>query len=374
MGPRPDWQQLSYASLVVTAAWIFMAVRARHEYQRAFRRSIEGRAMALATVRPDAADSATIETLVEELANPDESCVLYAIDMLEAFDKRNLITPLLLHHESPGVRARALVALGSARPAVAGRWTPAVERMLEGRERRRQSRGRPRAGGVAQGGRVHADAASSDRHRTPRGGDRSGGPERLGRRGRRGRGRSHPAADDRGHADAAAGARKEAAAALGRITNERFRSLLVPLIADRDVDVAREAIRSVQRLSAARGAIDALFVPGLVALLGHRKLKPAARAVLASHGEDVLATLVHFLKDRKEHVWVRRHIPATLALSRPSGPWPHCSASSMIPTGSSASRSRPRSRRLHHDHPELAVPRTAIEPLVLKEGRATTTA
>ena len=82
-------------------------------------------------MRLDVADAATIETLVEELSDPDDSRVLYAIDMLETLDKRNLITPLLLHHESPKVRARALLALQSARESVAGRWIPAVERMLK---------------------------------------------------------------------------------------------------------------------------------------------------------------------------------------------------------------------------------------------------
>ena len=71
------------------------------------------RSLGRATIAPDAvridvADPATIETLVEELANPDEAAVLYAIEMLETLDKRHLITPLLLHHESPQVRARAL--------------------------------------------------------------------------------------------------------------------------------------------------------------------------------------------------------------------------------------------------------------------------
>ena len=47
--------------------------------------------------------------------------MLYAIDMLEALDKRNLITPLLLHHESAQVRARALLALESARVLSAGK-------------------------------------------------------------------------------------------------------------------------------------------------------------------------------------------------------------------------------------------------------------
>ena len=126
-----DWQRLSYASLAVTGLWIFMAMRARREYLKTFRRSIETGAIAPASVRLDVADAATIETLVEELSDPDDSRVLYAIDMLETLNKRNLVTPLLLHHESPKVRARALLALQSARESVAGRWIPAVERMLK---------------------------------------------------------------------------------------------------------------------------------------------------------------------------------------------------------------------------------------------------
>ena len=60
--------------------------------------------------------------------------------------------------------------------------------------------------------------------------------------------------------------------------------------------------------------VDTLFVPALVSLLGHRVLKPAARDTLVSYGDEVLDALAYFLKDRDEHVWVRRHIPSVLAL------------------------------------------------------------
>ena len=59
-----DWQQLSYASLVVTALWIVMALRARRGYLTAFRQSIERRDVAPAEVRLSGADLSTIETLV----------------------------------------------------------------------------------------------------------------------------------------------------------------------------------------------------------------------------------------------------------------------------------------------------------------------
>ena len=72
--------------------------------------------------RAPTADASTIETLVAELADPDEARVRYAIDVLESLDKRNLITPLLLYHESPKVRARALTALSAAPREVAAKW------------------------------------------------------------------------------------------------------------------------------------------------------------------------------------------------------------------------------------------------------------
>ena len=138
----------------------------RREYLKAFRRSIDGAAMAPATVRLDVADSATIETLVEELANPDESRVLYAIDMLESLDKRNLDhAAAAAPRVARGARARARGARVGARRRSRGRWTPGGRAHAEGRGRRRAGRGGARAGGAAQGGRVHADAAASARRR-----------------------------------------------------------------------------------------------------------------------------------------------------------------------------------------------------------------
>ena len=69
---------------------------------------------------------------------------------------------------------------------------------------------------------------------------------------------------------------------------------------DRDLDVARTAIRS----AAAGRPGDLLFVPASVSLLRHRVLKPAARDVLVSYGGDVLDALAYFLRDRDEDVWV----------------------------------------------------------------------
>ena len=168
--------------------------------------------------------------------------------------------------------------------------------------------------------------------------------------------------------DVAAGARKEAAVALARVRNPRFHALLVPLIGDRDVEVAREAIRSVQAQGSARGSINTLFIPGLVALLGHRKLKAAARDVLVGHGQDVLDSLAYFLQDPDENVWVRRHIPATLALVPTRQSMDVLLGALDDPDGFLRYKVVAAIEKLHRDHPDLVITRRSVEVLVLKES------
>jgi ATP:ADP antiporter, AAA family len=305
-----DWMRLSYASLAVMAVWVLVALSARREYLKAFRARIGARALAPEYLRVDAADAATIETLVEELSSPDEESVLYAIQMLEALDKRNLVTPLLLHHESPKVRTRALMAIGFSRTAGSARWTAMVGRMLTDEDvgvraaamralsvlrpdravslmREYLADPEPRIAVTAAVGLASSGSAT----------DSDLAFETLQRL----------VADTR---PVAASGRLEAARALAHIPVARFRTLVVPLLHDDEFDVASEAIRSARRL----GAADGLFVPALLSLLGHRALKRNARQALMSYGDEIIEVLGYVLRDREEHVWVRRHVPATLAL------------------------------------------------------------
>ena len=358
-----NWQRLSYASVAVTGLWIVVAIRARREYLKTFRHSIETGAIAPASVRLDVADAATIETLVEELSDPDESRVLYAIDMLETLNRRNLVTPLLLHHESPKVRSRALLALQSARESVAGRWIPVVERMLKDEDadvraaavhalaalRKEEAATLMRTYLQDPEPRV-ATTAAVVMANSGREADASAAEETLRR-----------LIDD--PRDAAARARREVAAALSQIRHTRFRALLVPLLNDPDVDVAREAIRSAR----AMGPVDTLFVPALVSLLGHRILKPAARDTLVSGGDAVLDVLAYFLKDRDEHVWVRRHIPSVLALLPTQRSMNVLLATLDDPDGFLRYKAVVAIERLRRDRADLTLEREPIEALVLKE-------
>lgn len=304
-----DWQRLGYASLTITALWIVVALKARREYLATFRRGLETKSVVPASVGLSILqDAATLETLVEELSEVDDARVLHAIDMLEALDKRNLITPLLLHHDSPAVRARALLVLESARAVVAARWIPAIERMLK------DDTSVVRAAAVRALASVRKEEASSVMRRfldDPEPRVAAMAAAVLADSSGRGDAQAAEATLKRLTDDlraVAAPARLEAAAVLGHIKNPAFRGLLLPLVSDLDLNVARTALLSARPL----GPNDALFLPKLIALLGHRELKPVAREVLASYGHYFLDALEFFLKDPDEDLWVRRHIPGTL--------------------------------------------------------------
>jgi AAA family ATP:ADP antiporter len=357
------WRALSYASLTITAVWVVGAMAARREYLAAFRRSIGAMSLAPESIRADVTDAATIEALVEELSNPDEAPVLYAITMLEGLDKRHLITPLLLQHESAAVRARALMALATTRSRIARKWAPAVARMIQDPDvdvraaalralaalshedatammRRHLEDPEPRvavaaATALADSGEA-ADAETSEH-----------ALRRL-------------IADAR---EAGVHGRIECANALAHIRNPGFRSLLVPLLYDHDTRVVEEAIRSARIM----GAADGLFLPGLLSLLGHRTLKSEARDTLAGYGEAAVAALDHALRDRREHIWLRRHIPNTLALIPAQASMDALVASLEEPDGFLRYKAIAAIERLTREHPHIRFPRPVAEGLLVKE-------
>jgi AAA family ATP:ADP antiporter len=359
-----DWRRLSYASIGVMVLWIATALFARRQYLNAFRQSLGTRTLEVESVSVAVGDPAMIETLVEELSNPDPGAVLYAIGMLETLDKRNLIPPLLLHHESPQVRARVLGALGAVRAHIALRWRPAVERLVHD----------PDPGVRAAALRALAQVSHEDaavllrRHladpepqvavtaalalaqsASPADADAAAQTfERI-------------SADSR---EAGVAGRREVASALAHTSAPRFRSLLVPLIHDHDIRVAAEAIGSARRL----GASDGLFLPALISLLGHRVLKKAAREALAGYGEAAVGVLAHALADPRENIWIRRHIPATLALIPTQAAMDALIGALDDPDGSLRFKTITAIEKLHRRHRSLTFPSAVIERLTLREA------
>ena len=346
-----DWQQLSYVSVVMVGLWVVTSIAARREYLRSFRRSIEQQAVEPSTLRLKDPDPATVETLVSELAHPEPRRAIYAIDLLDAMDKRHLVTPLLLAHEDAGVRARALHVAEAAGPSLAARWVPGVERALKD---------------VDSNVRIAAVSALA----VLRGGDAADvmrpfitGPDVTLAIVAAAALASSPRQDDVALADGtlrrfatdvreqAAPARLQVARALGDVANPAFRPLLVPLMYDANREVARAAIASAGTL----GAGDFLFVPPLVSLLRNRQLKSAARSVLVGYGEPVIGPLTYFMSDREEDLWVRRHVPSTLALLPFKASADALVAAMDDPDGFLRFKAIAALKRLHADHPELPI-------------------
>jgi ATP:ADP antiporter, AAA family len=308
-GLNLNWQTLSYASIVITCIWIFMAFRAKLDYKEAFRESISTGEIQPAQVTEAAADLSTIETLVQELANPDEQRVIYAIEFLESLDKKHLITPLLLYHESPAVRARVLSVMRGILPELSARWLPAINAMVSDPDpnvraeavgalasmnnpeaidlvRRLLQDENPRisltaAMMVAADGRDEDAAKAEDVLSSLLSNTRESG----------------------------APVRRDFAIAIRQVPMPHFRRLLIPLLNDPNSEVAEEAMRSTRKL----GAGDFVFVPTLISLLRNRRQKSSARELLVGFGEPVLPILNHFLRDPDEDIWVRRHIPGTIS-------------------------------------------------------------
>jgi AAA family ATP:ADP antiporter len=359
-----DWQRISYASLAMVGLWAVAADRARRGYLQAFRRSLARRDVRPSEMPLAGADAATVEVLVEELAQPDEARVLNAIDLLEALDKRHLVTPLLFAHASPRVRARSLQMTGALRGDLALQWLPAIERLSGDADpevraaavtalatlRRTDAAALARAHLASDDPRLVVTAAVA---LATTGGDEARDAEAK---------LWHLVTEAKPEA---AAARRELAVALRRVGDRRLLPLLVPLVNDPVVEVAEEAIRTVGAL----GAPDPQVLPGLVARLAHRRLKSAAREALRAYGAEAVSALAFFLHDPSEPAWVRRHLPATLARLP-------CQASMDALVGALAERdgflrykALAAIEHLARDHPELAYPRPPLERLVHAEMR-----
>ena len=309
-GLHLEWQQVSYASLLIVGIWIAMALRVKKQYVSAFRNSLGQRTVKPEEVRLAAADLSTVETLVEELSQPDPARVVLR-------DRHARVA----RQAQPGHAAPALPRLpGGAAARAAGdrrrakrhrRPVAAAGPAHAGRRRFRRA-ARPRfvaIGAINERGRDLACPAVARRSRSAHPRDRGG-------RARRKRAPGDMDAAETALVELAGDAsdagrlgRRDVAAAVRHIADPRFRRLLIPLLYDPSPEVADEAMESVQ----AAGTTDFVFVPTLVALLRNRRLKARAREVLVSYGEPVVDVLAHFMRDPEEDIWVRRHIPATLA-------------------------------------------------------------
>ena len=100
--------------------------------------------------------------------------------------------------------------------------------------------------------------------------------------------------------------RAEAARLIGTIDDSDIVSLLPPLVADEDVDVARQAVRAAHRL----GRED--LVPSLILALGRMEILDEAAEALARLGNVVIPEIATALRSDDVPVEVRRELPSVL--------------------------------------------------------------
>jgi hypothetical protein len=106
--------------------------------------------------------------------------------------------------------------------------------------------------------------------------------------------------------------RAEAATAIGEVREPRFQGRLVQLLYDASPQVARAAIGAV-RSRVRRDGFNPIYAPILISFLQNRRVKHESREALLAFRETVLPSLVHFMNDPDESIWVRRGLPKTIA-------------------------------------------------------------
>jgi ATP/ADP translocase/CRP-like cAMP-binding protein/HEAT repeat protein len=366
------WHQLSFVSLALAIGWYFMSFRAKREYLASFRRSIATGVVKSDELRLSGSELSTVETLVQELAHAEPARVIYAIDVLESLDKRNLVTPLLLYHESPKVRRRALAALGDVRSDIAQQWIPHIRRMLGDGDAGVRAAAIGALSSISQ-----EDAASFARPLLADPDPRIRATAAVAMTAS-----ARPEDVDQAEStlldltsdssDSARPARRDVAIAIRQIADPRFRRLLIPLLYDSAPEVADEAMESVYA-SKVQGVDDFIFVPTLVSLLRNRRLKGRARAALVGYGEPVVDSLAFFLRDPEEDIWVRRHIPGTLGQIPSQKTMDVLVAALDERDGFIRYKVVSALERLRREHPEFTLPGSnkeePVEKLAIQEAR-----
>src|SRR5690606_2541338 len=110
-----------------------------------------------------------------------------------------------------------------------------------------------------------------------------------------------------------------------------------------------------------------LFVAPLVSLMRHPLLKRAARQVLVGYGEQVVDALAYFMRDPDEDIWVRRHVPSTLALIPTQRSMDALVAAIEDSDGFLRYKAGAAIERLRRSAPHLTIDRRVIERQIMQE-------
>lgn len=303
-------QHVAVMTLVVVLVWLVIAESTRREYVGAFRQGLKSGNV----VDPEPVDLenvASLSTLIQGLGSSDARTVIHSLDLLADHGMGRLVTPLLMHHDDPGVRSRTVDVLASEQRQDT---IPVIEQAIADRDPVVRRKAIEALATLKQ-----RDAAVMMEERLQDSDPRMRAAAvafvlNLGRPEAKERARSVLEALLR---DPDWRVRREGVKALGYLDEEMGEELLIQVFYDAERMVVREAIRSARQRQK-RGHRCALSIPVLIALMGDRGFKHEAREAIVAHGDRAVDSLVMFMNSPDEQIWVRRAIPKTMA--RMGGP------------------------------------------------------
>jgi AAA family ATP:ADP antiporter len=292
-------------NLGTLSVWLVLAWRIRGEYVRTIQDSIHRHRIDSERGTTAVTERTAADLLREKLAASDPSEVRYALDLVEGQHTRKWHPALrtLLTHPEPEIRRRALAILSAGGDDEISDRVPPMLRdpdisvrtealLYLSREsgidplRQIQELGDFEDFSIRAGAVAFLAAPGPSRNLEAARVMLEGMVSSSGAEGRRDR--------------------AEAARLIGTIDDRGLLDLLIPLITDEDLDVARQAVRAAHRI-----ARDEL-VPPLVEALGRTELTDEAADALARLGNSVVPYLSRALRDDAVSVEVRREVPSVL--------------------------------------------------------------
>jgi AAA family ATP:ADP antiporter len=290
-------------NLVLLSVWVWVAWHARTEYRKEVAKIfIPGPEPLPASIIPAIfSEHASVATLKSMLASPDEELVLSGIQMAVALRRPQLITPELIAHPSPRVRAKAVELAPLSEDRLFERITKDSDSTVRASAILRVAQQTSGVGGRGSG--LTRFLQSPDLR------VRLSGLVALARQESGPSPGTIKSALDRIAAELGpdAGEWKEIAEALGDIPHHEAVDLHLRLLQHADPSVKRTAI-----LSAGRAGHREL-VPFLMPLLRDLHWGADARVCLREYGPRILGTLADVLKDPSEDIEIRRSIPLVLS-------------------------------------------------------------
>jgi ATP:ADP antiporter, AAA family len=293
---------LNLGTLVI---WIALAWKLRGEYIRTIQDSIHRHRMDTERGDPAVTERAAADVLSNKLAASEASEVRYALDLVEGQRTRKWhpALRLLLSHPDPQIRRRSLAILSAGADAAIADRVPDMLRDSDIGVRTEALLYLSRESGVDplrqiqelgdfEDFSIRAGAAA---FLAAPGASQNLEAARVLIEGMVG------SAGDGGRRD-----RAEAARLIGAIGEPALTDLLPGLIADDDVEVARQAIRAAYRI-----AREDLAAP-LILVLARAELADDAADALARLGDVVVPHLSEALADDGVPVEVRREVPSVL--------------------------------------------------------------